>query len=848
MNIEILSISAEETWPVAKQKDFEQVKVITRRIMDKAIDITNGFTEDLFNVTLVYARYGSDEAKNMLLNVCKLSPAFDQQKFDECWAYCVKDNKLKSNLKLTKICKNYDIDTTVKSDGNITDADEISAYIHPNADPVFVLNHGFYGVVDGNKSGYYFRTGDKVFTAQSNFTLAPLMHVYSKTDNKRIISINNGFKEAILDMPSKSLISVEQFSAMCYEEGNYLFYGAKLHLMKILNTINDDFTLCYELNFLGWQDEHFFAWSNAVYLPGETVVPYNELGIASVKGTNYFSASSSNIYANQRKEDDEYMNDRFLTYKESPVTFNKWCQLLYTVYPDHAILGIGAIFLALFRDVVFKIDNNCPHLSLYGQKGSGKSKFAESLFAVFFHNKLPLNLFHCTDFAFANHLERFKNCIMWGDEFDDAGLKEDRFQSIKGAYDGAGREKGRGGTKNKTKIEKVNSFLLLTGQYLSTRDDNAALTRCIVLPFMPRNSETNPFTDEEVNNYTQLKTLEKNGITSLIVEIIQHRKAFTESYIEQFPETFKQLRDIITKQNGIYNERVLRNYTAIANAYQYFFKHITFPFTYEHVKNTCVKDIIKLSTLISESDSLADFWNTVVYLLETGEIQEGFHFRILQMQHISLKKDGKDAEKKFPAPTKLLSIRLTTIHKLYLEAHRKQTGKTGINFQSLELYIVTAKGYVGKNSSLQFTDQHGGKIQTSSYIFEYDLLGVNLEREQAEKESIQTIIEGVLDGEIKCEEVAGRPVLKYRISNVSSYRFMDREVRKEEITICYDPNLSNEPLILSRQRIKLTGSLKINDWTDSGGTKHTKRSMDVALVQIIELQGSFNTADPSLPF
>ncbi len=848
MDIEILSISAEEAWPVQKQQDYEQVKVITRRIIDKAVDVTNGFTEDLFNVTLVYARYGTDEAKKMLESICKISKEYNAEKLEECWAYCLKDNKLKSNLKLTKICKNYDIDTTIKTDGNISSADEISAYIHPDADPVFVLNHGFYGVVDGGKTGYYFRTGDKTFANQSNFIVVPLMHVYSKQDNKRIISINNGMKQSVLDMPSRSLISVEQFSALCYEEGNFMFWGAKLHLMKILNTINDDFTLCYELNFLGWQDEGFFSWSNAVYVPGEKVTPFNELGIASVKGTNFFSPSSSNIYQNQRKEDDEYMNDRFLTWHKTDITFQNWAALLYKVYPDHAMLGIGAIFLAMFRDIVFKVDNNCPHLSCYGQKGSGKSKFAESLFSVFFFNKLPLNLFHCTDFAFANHLERFKNCIMWGDEFDDNGLKEDRFQSIKGAYDGAGREKGRGGTKNKTKIEKVNSFLLLTGQYLSTRDDNAALTRCIVLPFLPRNSETNPFTEEEITSYTDLKNLEKKGITGLLVELIEHRKNFQNEYIKNFPETFKELRDLINQQNGIYNERVLRNYTAIANAYKYFFAHIVFPFTYQALLKTCVKDVIRLSTMISESDSLADFWNTVVYLLETSEISEGFHFRILQMQSISIKQDGKDADKKFPAPTKLLSIRLTTIHKLYLEAHRKQTGKTGINFQSLELYIVTAKGYVGKNSSLQFTDQNGAKTVTSSYIFQYDLLGVNLERQQAELESIQSTIEGVLDGEIKCEDVAGRPMLKYRILNESSYRFMEKDVRKQEITICYDPNLSNEGIILSRQRVRITGALKISDWTDKEGHKHTKRSLDVGSVQIIDQQASLNMAEKELPF
>jgi len=294
--IDLISIDPQESWPQAKKTDFNQVKVITRRIIDKKIDVTNGFTEDLNAVVMVYSRYDVEESKTMLWDICRISPAFDEAKLNSAWDFFVKENKLKSNKKLCQICKALDIDTTVNTDGPLDTADELAPYLKPGVDPNFVLEFGFYAYLEhgpkAGQTGYYFRTGEKTFSSQSNFIMQPLMHVYSKSDNKRIISIDNGIKKSILDMPSRSLISLEQFCSACYDEGNYMFYGTKQHLMKILNTINDKFPQCYELKTLGWQPEGFFAWSNAVYLPKDDVLEeFNDLGITTIDDTNYFSPS-----------------------------------------------------------------------------------------------------------------------------------------------------------------------------------------------------------------------------------------------------------------------------------------------------------------------------------------------------------------------------------------------------------------------------------------------------------------------------------------------------------------------------------------------------------------------------
>ncbi len=833
MDLDVLNISPESSWPKQKQEDFLHLKVLHARMIQRVEDFTNCFAD--FNILAnVYARFDCPEANEMLHAICKRSPAYDEEKVNKGWNFFSKDNKLKSNRKLITLLQAYDVDTANPDKGStITEASELVAYLKPGMDANFVLEHGFAPYLNNGQSGYWFRQSEKSLVAVSNFIMEPMMHVYSKSDNKRIIAIDNGRKRVILDMPSRSLISLEQFKAVCYEEGNYMFWGNATQLMKILNTINNHFPVCYELKTLGWQPEGFFSWSNAVFEPhNEKPEYFNDLGIATVEDCHYFSPSASDIYKHQRQEDDEYENDRYLKFMEPKTTFEDWTRLMCEVYPDHGMIGIGYVLMGLFRDIVYKIDNNCPHLSCYGEKGSGKSKFAESVSAIFLNDLQPFNLNHGTDFAFFNRLSRFRNCVTWFDEFDDQAIKEDRFQSIKGAYDGAGRERGKGTNKNRTEIARINSALLLTGQYLSTRDDNAALTRCIILAFSPDDNRS----PARIRSYDQLKAIEKRGISGLLVPIITYRKAFEREYPKMFSETFRELRQAITDSGGVYKERVLRNYTAVLNSFRFFMNHFRFPFTYQDVFERCRQDVIRLSTLISESDSLADFWNTVLFLLETGEIYEKFHFRIEHVGKISLKNGDKHIDRSFPEPKKLLFIRLTTIHKLYLEAHRKQTGKTGINLQSLELYIGSSKGYLGKSSSQRFTDRDGMTSVTSCYVFDYGVLNVPLERLQPEGEKDLTTFSGTLEGDVHYEKVAGVPKLKYLILTSNLQTIEGRVVSDLQKTLCYDSNLQNDTSILQRQPVRVTGVLSVSKFIGRDGQEHMKRTMDVHSVELEDNQ------------
>ena len=831
-DIEIYSVDPQDEWPVEKLNKFRHIEILTTRILQKGKDITSNLGEDWVTIYMSYGLF-AEKAHSLYHKVCALAKSYDFDKCDDKFKWAAENSKYKTLKKLVTVLRHYDIDTSF-NDEKVENADELAAYLPADVDAHFVLEHGFYARSVPGAAGYYFRVSDKSFQPKSNFIMVPMMHLISKTDNKRIIRIDNGLKKATLDLPSRSMISSDAFAAAVYEVGNYLFYGSKFDLMKILNAVNDQFPAAFELKTLGWQPEGFFAYANALYKPGYPHVErYDEIGIAEVDGINFFSPSASDIYKDQRMDDDEYENDRFLSYRESSITFENWCQKLHNVYPNHSMIGIAFVMIGLFKDVIFKIDNNCPLLSAYGEKGSGKSKFAESIAALFLHNLQPFNLNHGTDFAFFNRLSRFRNCVTWLDEFDDQAIKEDRFQSIKGAYDGAGRERGKGTNKNKTEIARINSALLLTGQYLSTRDDNAVLSRCLILSFVPNDSRSM----DQIIAYESLKEQEKKGLGGLLVELLRYREEFEQQYLKQFASTFSDLRLSITNAGGVFKERVLRNYAAALTCLQFFGKKFKLPFTSKECFDMCHAEVIRLSRLMAESDSLADFWNTLVYLLDTGEISEGLHFRIVSADTITLAgEDGKDFHKKLPQFRKLLLIRMGTIHKLYLEATRKQTGKTGINLQSLELYIGSSKSYYGKSRSQRFTTEGGSSTTTSCHVFDLEELGIALEREPAEDQNEQTEVIGVLSSDVEWVTLAGSRLMKYTILSSQSSMVNGKVHQVEFKTNIIDPEPTHEEILRTRMAVVVVGILKVAKWKNKDGSDGIKRTMDANSVRLVNQQ------------
>lgn len=634
------------------------------------------------------------------------------------------------------------------------DEDEASSYFdrlpkYMSRDEI--EKYGFSTVKSEKIVGYY-GWSKKGKEKISNFIIKPIFHVYGKSDDSRhIFEVTNDRFSVVMDVPSKVMVSLDVLQVHLVAEGNFIFHGNKVQLLRISERLLPDFPFCHELVQYGWQKEGFFANVGHVIVPKRRdekidkleygVKKMNSWGIVEILGTNYLSPPVSSVYSRERKDDFKMV--RVLEYRESDINFETWAGKLFRVYGYDGIVGIAYNLICLFRDVVFGIDNTFPHLYAYGETSSGKSKYAESLTALFYNNRKAFNLNSGTDYAFFAYMQQFRNCLSHLNEFDDKVVREEWFQAIKGIFDGEGRMRGKMGQKNRFEIQEVESGLVLTGQYVSTRDDNAVVNRSIMLAFHERK-----FTAEDKEAYDDLKKHEEKGLSSILEEILDLRMDIEEHYQVVYNATLSNWRRDTADE---FHQRIFGNWAHLVTIWKMFSDRFEMPISSKKMNEFAYQSAIDMSKFVRTTDTLTEFWNTVEFLLDQKLILEGWDFKIVEVSELKIRRgDGSEFTEQWGKPRKVLFLRLNVVHKLYQKAYRERTGKEAMNMENIKHYFSNRPYFIGntkgtrfsryvyktvekKNSGLvdSFTasnEQIKENRSTSAFAFDYNGLGCDLER------------------------------------------------------------------------------------------------------------------------
>ena len=610
--------------------------------------------------------------------------------------------------------------------GTADDTTSIDLGLPPGADFEEFKKYRFCTI--GNSCWFQGRNGS--FLKGTNYRITPLFHVYGKNDNKRLCEVvNEKKKKKLIDFDSSDFVSQNKFDEALINEGYFVkneSFSAQ-HFTLMRNRILSDFIMAFELKTLGWQREGFFAFANCVYYKG-IVKNVNEYGIVQVETEaadkseyfeevkHYYSPAFSEIYKHTRDDDDPYENDRYFVFKKSPVTMDTWMKQMQKVYNEKAIIGISSVFFSLFRDLFVKTHAVSPLLFLSGEKGSGKSKYAESLASLFTYKQPAFDLNGSTLVAFSRRIGRTRNAITLLEEFhDNIDLKI--LQSIKGSYDNRGRELGMATGDNRTKVAKVNCFLVMLSQYLSSWDDNAITSRSVIQHFIKPQEN---FTQQEINEYNLLKSWEEEGLTSLVLDIVAHREEVEKGYVKTYSDIINRFKKDLKAHD--YQERMLQNYVVIMTPITILWQHFNFPFEYEELYQLCKNAIIDSSDLIIESEGLAEFWKTLEYLLDRQPyplLVKDTHFII--DTPIGLKLQGRKGEKEIEWTNdqrkRVLFLRLNAVHQLYHKEVSTREGVDVIGENTLRNYFKSKKYYIGAVKSKNFSD-----TSTSAYIFDYDMM------------------------------------------------------------------------------------------------------------------------------
>ncbi len=587
-----------------------------------------------------------------------------------------------------------------------------------------------------SKTGIYFLTKEGAVCV-SNSTIKPLFHVVSPdiNQNKKLFALQNAFEKAELDIEAAATLSVERFNAIINAKHNFMFHGNSVQLKRIMEHLGYNVPRCEEVKILGWQPEGFFAYTDKFISKGE-LVELNEYGIGSHNDRMYFSPSQSILYKNNRADDNTYESLKYLNFKQSPVNFEKWSQLMVNAYGINGIYAVSYIFIACFRDLVLRIDGVCPHFYVWGAPGSGKSKMMESMSSFFFSEKRSFAANSGTDFGLSRFLEVFRNTFHFINELDEQDIKPQWLQWFKGAYDNEGRQRGKGGSKNMTETMNVNSVLGFAGQKIVNSDDNALPMRCIIRNF--RTMEDKERSATQLDAYSTLKKMESDGgFNSLLVDIMGLREEFKIHYHPTFSEIFVEAQKEIKKRNLKWNERIGRNYCYLLAGIKIASKYFVLPFKYEELYDDVIQQINDITKMITGTDATSEFWRIIMSLVDQGKVIPGWHFKITA-QHAPLKLYG-GREYTPTRQTQILYIRISQIHTLYKLAYRSETGREGMNISSLTSYFENRPYYIGTMNQVRFTgkDPHTNVEKTSvtsCFLFNYDLMeqqGIELHSELA---------------------------------------------------------------------------------------------------------------------
>ena len=260
----------------------------------------------------------------------------------------------------------------------------------------------------------------------------------------------------------------------------------------------------------------------------------------------------------------------------------------------------------------------------------------------------------------------------------------------------------------------MHSSLIILSQYLSSRDDNSLTSRSLLGHFI---KPQDPFTEEEVRNYDILKEWEEKGLSSLLIDILEHREFVSQHIYKTYGEITSKLKKELKGKE--YQERMMQNYVAMLTPLKLLENRLPFPFTYEEAYAMFKNMILESSDLIVESEGLAEFWRVLEFLLDRSFIKAGDQFKIDKKHTVKFqtRKGEPDKEWHNSQYKRLLFLRLNAVHQLYHKEVSIREGVEVISEATIRNYFKSKKYFLGVVGSERF-----GKISTSAMVFDYDAM------------------------------------------------------------------------------------------------------------------------------
>lgn len=573
----------------------------------------------------------------------------------------------------------------------------------------------------GKRIFYVFSNEYGTLATVGNFYMEPKFQVYheDRTKNKRIVEIHSQETPSkLLEIPSDDLIDLMSFRKFLFRQGPYLFTGLKAVQMEmILESIVHQFPLTYEFENYGTQEEGFFAFINGI-ITDDGIRMCDEMGLVTFKDKTYYSPAVSRIFDHYRGREhtEKFGMKVYLKIKKpNDITFKMWSELFAKVYQgnNNHMWGLTMALMCGFRSNIFPIMREFTTLFFSGGTGSGKSKLAQSIRALYMDPEAPMfNLNSGTDAAFFSLLELFEDIPVVMEEYNDIHISDIKFQGLKAAvFDGEGRSKRKNATSNDLVTTKVLGVPILLGQESPERDDRSLGNRCVECQ-VPQVKE---FTDEQVADFNLLKAYEQTGITHLLVQVLSQRKHIKANFKDVLIEEKEKLRAHL-RENGVpFVTRVCNSvafFTAFVRTWEtYVPQDLKLPFSYAEFFPIAAKKVEDQSESINNTNRVSVFFDALMTLANKGDrdgIKDGRDYKIETKEDIKVREGGRvERQVVFDAPVQILYLQLGNIHPRYKQLVGAQEH---LHMTNLLNYLKDHPSFVGSIKQTEFMWQEETRV------------------------------------------------------------------------------------------------------------------------------------------
>lgn len=460
--------------------------------------------------------------------------------------------------------------------------------------------HNSHITVDWGKYVATRRNGKQEFQEViSNFTLKILArHETNEGIVREVVLVDEfGKHSKSFALPSEPMVKRDSFANFVMNKGNYIWRGTNDDLVKIWQGLflEDDGKYIVEPDHIGWlPDENIFLFGNVAFdAKGNELTPdkhgifwREKHGIKPIP----ISVSSGKGSIN---EGIPIISDFNLDIKDVHKRF------VDTIGLYEANMLLGWIAAVIYMEEVFKVCNCFPFLFVTGRRGSGKSTVAEwamNCFGIETGGKMASDT---TPVAIQRYLSYYSSLPVFIDEYRNTKNITYKNGFLRNVYN---RQSAGKGIKASFGVRegKVRGTLLISGE--ETPEDNALLTRCVVVNVIMKNRADNHF------NWFQTH---KSALSNITYRLIANKS----KNIDQFMENLSGGKDFFIK-NGL-DDRMAINYSTIGSGYSMLFGDLPVDF-----RNYLAQESQKVKCEYDKEHAMQVFWEDLLALQSSGKLRE----------------------------------------------------------------------------------------------------------------------------------------------------------------------------------------------------------------------------------